>query len=143
MKGPAQSQGPIPGPAVRSSSEPSCRLEQSAASGTAPPRLRPRRDKVRPLTAGAPPRSAPEPLGSTPSGRGNLCNPSGTSFDLVCRPMGPHPASADPARLTALGPDHLGQISESDFFRLSVQQRQQTLGESYNLSFRVWNSLAL
>ncbi|KAJ1189930.1 hypothetical protein NDU88_006672 [Pleurodeles waltl] len=42
----------------------------SVASGAAPLRLWPRRDRVRPLTAATPPRSAPEPLCPTPSGGG-------------------------------------------------------------------------
>ncbi|KAJ1112180.1 hypothetical protein NDU88_000448 [Pleurodeles waltl] len=113
--------GSISGPDPRPSSLQLPRGESPTrpASGVwrSPPRLRPRQDEVRALTAGAPPHSASEPLGPTPTGGGDLCNPSGLCFDLVRRSTGPRPASADPAHLPALGPDRLGHISGTDFFR--------------------------
>ncbi|KAJ1203060.1 hypothetical protein NDU88_006855 [Pleurodeles waltl] len=62
-EGQAQSQGLTLGSAAHSSPEQSRRHDSSPVPGVAPSHLRLRQDKIRPLTAGAPFRSAPELLG--------------------------------------------------------------------------------
>ncbi|KAJ1112192.1 hypothetical protein NDU88_000460 [Pleurodeles waltl] len=141
--------GSISGPDPRPSSLQLPRAEPPTrpASGVwhSPPRLRPHQDEVRPLTAGAPPHSASELLGPTPSG-GDLCNPSGLCFNLVRSPTGPCPVTADPGHLTALGQDRLRAYFGDGILPVlwvSFQQHQQTLRGSFSLSLWVWTGLTL
>ncbi|KAJ1112189.1 hypothetical protein NDU88_000457 [Pleurodeles waltl] len=120
MKGPAQSQDPIPGP----------------ASGAAPHVSGPARMKSGLSQLAL-------PLTQRQTARSNSNRRGGISVTLrVCVSIW----FADPARLTALGPDRLGAYFGDGFLpvlQVSVQQHQQTLRGSYNLSLRVWNGLAL
>ncbi|KAJ1112184.1 hypothetical protein NDU88_000452 [Pleurodeles waltl] len=122
--------GSISGPDPRPSSLQLPRAESPTrpASGVwcSPPRLRPRQDEVRALTAGAPPHSASERLGPTPTGGGisvtlRVCvsiwfvDPRGRA-----RRAPTPPVSQLWARIAS------GHISGTDFFRFFGSRSNST-----------------
>ncbi|KAJ1097633.1 hypothetical protein NDU88_002750 [Pleurodeles waltl] len=135
---------------AHSSSKPSRSHDSSAASGAAPSHLRLHRDKIRPLAAGAPPRSASEPFSPTPpGGRALLCSPLsylvGSKFwsspFLHGVVSGEHRHCQSHSSVPGLPRADSG-VGFSPALQLSVKQRLQTSRGSFNLSLRVWNGLA-